>query len=285
MNGMSRNSKTFGVFSRTRSINSALNIKEIQAHAAGQNMDRVFSWEEVGNPRWTNFRTDKKDLNLDSILNSWTGINSKFSDTVRPFSLRAEPFLKGLEINEVKWGEDGKVPYFNLTSRTPSGLLGQQTVLPGTISTSNVIGTAFRGRVAYQNFANEVVYTHADASTYINAAVSGHSIKIGEDKKMTSIISDSPAATKIEINVPWSSGDGSIQSAMDDISKNLNSMNTVYKIEVFRNPALEVGDYVKLTYPEKNISDKKVIISSINKEFSGGGVSTNLTLRNANVNN
>jgi hypothetical protein len=74
------------------------------------------------------------------------------------------------------------------------------------------------------------------------------------------------------------------EKIINDISKNINEMNTMYNLEIFGNPALQIGDYVRLVYPEKNIN-RIVIISSIENTFSDGGFSTNVIARNVNVSN
>jgi hypothetical protein len=271
---------TFGIFSRNTDKNyTTLNIQEIQAGSVNKSLNKTKTWNGSSG--------GSDSPAVDSVLETYQsrpqGSRKKgstgFAHPVKPFSLRATPLLKGIEINDEKWA--GDLPYYDFYAQTISGMNGQQVVPQGSVETSIVLGTPFRGRWAHKNNINEVVYTNAGgAAEYTGGPVYGKSIKMSEDKKITRTINDYPGSEKIELTTKWSSGEGSIQNIIDDITKNINKMKTVYSVEIYGNPAICVGDYVNVHYPESGVNNTEMVVISTNNNFSDGGITTSLKLRN-----
>lgn len=278
--GLNKNKTTFGIFAaNAQDAKSSINIQGIYAGPQFSKLSEIPTWLDINNRFSTSI-----DIN-EYILYSNTSISQKSNGAgrkkvVRPFYLRATPFIRGIEINDVKWS--GDVPYYDLYTQEIEGMLNQQVIPPGSIEKSTVVGTPFRGRYAYKNKMNEVVYTKASSDTYIDGKVYGKTIDIQADRKVTATLDETLSTQKLEISLPWSAGESTAQQVANTILKMANKMDTVYKVEIFGNPALQVGDHVKLTYTEKNIYDKILVIISINTEFSDGGISTSLTLRDVN---
>ena len=280
-----REDRTFGIFMRNDNNATTMKIQEIQAAAKLQTMDREVTWyDQVGN------RESYSDL--DTIIDSNTGIPSRwgssnnsltgFKPPGRAFSLRAEPILRGILIYDVKFNNN--MPFFDLKVQSPYGKNVTQVVPEGAIHNSTIVASPFRGKVVYRNGMSEFVSLKTTGDTYRGAMISGKSITESSEKTLTRTIKSNAGLSKIIISSPWSSNSGTAEKIINDISKNINEMNTIYNLEIFGNPALQIGDYVKLIYPEKNIN-RTVIISSINNTFSDGGFSTNVTARNVNVSN
>ena len=268
---INKSNTTFGIFSRNKEATpTSIKIQEIQAHAENQMLDRTGNWEQ--------------NTFVESLLQENTGRTSVskkgrtgFKHSDRPFSLRATPFIRGIEINDSKW--EGELPFYDLTVQAISGINGSQLVPDSSVSTSIILGTPFRGRWAHKNNMNEVVYTSANSETYMDGKVFGKSIEITGERKLVRSINDEPGNEKVELSLAWSKGEATAQEIIDDITKNINKMNTLYNVEIFGNPALQVGDYVTLNYPEARLIETKVIIVSVKNNFSDGGISTSLVLR------
>jgi len=280
-----REDRTFGIFMRNDNSPTTMKIQEIQAAAKLQTMDREVTWyDQVGN------RESYSDL--DTIIDSNTGIPSRwgssnnsltgFKPPGRSFSLRAEPILRGIIIYDVKFNNN--MPFFDLKVQSPYGKNVTQVVTEGAVHNSTIVASPFRGKVVYRNGMSEVVSLKTTGETYRGAMISGKSITESPEKTLTRTIKSNSGLSKIQITSPWSSNSGVAEKIINDISKNINEMNTMYNLEIFGNPALQIGDYVRLVYPEKNIN-RIVIISSIENTFSDGGFSTNVIARNVNVSN
>ena len=266
-----KSNTTFGIFSRNKEKTpTTIKIQEIQAHAEDQIVDRTGNWEQ--------------NSFVETLLQENTGRTSQgkkgktgFKHSDKPFSLRATPFIRGIEINDNKW--EGDLPFYDLSVQKISGINGRQLVPETSVSTSIILGTPFRGRWAHKNNMNEVVYTSANSETYMDGKVFGKSINVTGDRKLVRSINEEPGNEKVELSLAWSSGEATAQEIVDDITKNINTMNTLYNVEIFGNPALQVGDYVTLHYPEARLIETKVVIVSVKNTFSDGGISTSLVLR------
>jgi hypothetical protein len=281
---INRRSTTFGIFSRNTDSNSTkLNIQEIQAVPAGVHMDKTSGWSGEG--------ISDSVLSVNSMLMDNVGRTAKsnvrsggtgFKHPVKPFSLRATPFIRGIEINNEKW--EGDFPYYDLYAQKISGINGKQIVQDNDVATSIVLGTPFRGRWAHKNEDDEVIFTSANLEGYIDSKIYGKSISVLGDRKLTRLVDNYQAGQALELDIAWCDGEQTAEQVLFSLSKNINQMNNVYSVEIYGNPALRVGDYVVLHYPEANIIQKKVVIVSIDNNFSDGGISTSLRLRPVNIN-
>lgn len=274
-----RDSATFGVFAfNGDNPKTSINIQEIYAGPSGATIDTLMSWSDINAGQ--NVRVDEL---IGYVKGSRTRLRTDvngYKNPTRPFVLRATPIIRGIEISDVKW--DGDLPFYDLQIQDISGKLGAQVVESNSVAESVVIGTPFRGRYALKNKMDEVVYTKADSETYIDAKVYGKSINMLADRKIVRKIDDNPGLSKLEIDIPWCPGEATAQNVADTVLDRSKKMNTCYDIEIFGNPALRLGDYVKVTYEEKNLSNAPMIITSVDNNFSNGGISTSLKLRDAN---
>lgn len=279
----SRVGRSFGVFLRNDSMTySKINLQQMQSRAGNQIMDQQISWSEAGNPEITDLNALVGNNLGQKIVNDPKRRNG-FIHSARPFSLRAEPLLKGLAIFDLKW--EGDKPYFDLDPIGPYGIDGTQNFNENDIQKSRVVGTPFRGRIVYRNTKDEIAPLKGSSDSFIPAMIAGKSIGDTGERKIKRSLSGRTGLDNVEISIPWVNNEGTVQRILSNIADNVNDMNTIFQVEMFGNPALSVGDYLKLTYSEKNISASIVVVSKLSTNFSSEGISTTATLRRANLSN
>lgn len=231
-------------------------------------------------------------FNSESFLNN---IVKGIQNNVNHYLWQSRPQIRGLKFYDVKHSLSPAIPITAGLQKvfygTASANDDQTNIILGRseawdLSYSTLALTPFRSRFIVVNNSNQLVWLKAPGDNVGNITIIPLQIQadyqfLSDQKVVEKIIDKKYESTSIQLTTDWIQGQNDAYRILSDSASLLGGFHRDITIEIFGNPLVQIGDFVKLSYSLKRIGTSNTLyyfVYGINQRYNNG-LTTSLTLK------
>lgn len=231
-------------------------------------------------------------FNSESFLNN---IVKGIQNNVDHYLWQSKPQIRGIKFYDVKHSLSPAIPS---TASLQKVFYGRATATDDQtniildrseawdVSYSRIALTPFRSRFIAVNNSNQLVWLKAPGDNVGNITIFPLQIQsdyqfLSDQKVIEKIIDKRYENTSVQLTTDWLQGQNEAYRILTDSASLLGGFRKDLSIEIFGNPLIQIGDFVKLSYSLKRIGTSNTLyyfVSTINQKYNNG-LTTSLVLK------
>jgi hypothetical protein len=231
-------------------------------------------------------------FNSESFLNN---IVHGVQNNVNHYLWQAKPQIRGFKFYDVKHSLSPVIPSTAALQKVFYGtatandnktniILGRSEAWD--VSYSSLSITPFRSRFIAVNNSNQLVYLKAPGDNVGNITIVPLQIQsdyqfLSDQKVVEKVIDKRYESTSIQLTTDWIQGQNDAYRILSDSASLLGGFHRDITIDIFGNPLIQIGDFVKFSYSLKRLGSTTALyyfVHGISQKYNNG-LMTTLTLK------
>ena len=227
-------------------------------------------------------------FNAESFL---TNIVNGVQNEVDHYLWQAKPQVRGIKFYDVKHSLSPIIPKTAALQKvfygTATALDDKTNIIMGRseawdVSYSKLSLTPFRSRFMAVNNSYQLVFLKAPSDNVGNITVFPLQIQanyqfLSDQKVVEKVIDKRYANTSIQLTTDWIQGQNDAFRILSDSASLLSGFHRDITIDIFGNPLIQVGDFVKFSYSLKRIGSSSPVyyfVKSVDQKYNNGLMTT-----------